>query len=73
MSKGIILNKERNVILTPFLTSNTGKVTFDADIKTYADSVDAIVYKQDALGAVRSLGSPVNIYLTLDQSKLPAQ
>ncbi|MBR3620710.1 MAG: alpha/beta hydrolase [Clostridia bacterium] len=28
MSKGIILNKERNVILTPFLTSNADKVTF---------------------------------------------
>ena len=52
---------------------NTGKVVFDADIKTYADSVDALVYKQDALGATRNLGAPVNIYLTLDKSKLPAQ
>ena len=52
---------------------NTGKVTFDPNIKTYADSVDAVVYKQDAIGATKSLGSPVNIYLTLDHSKLPAQ
>ena len=52
---------------------NTGKVTFDPNIKTYADSVDAVVYKQDAIGSTKSLGSPVNIYLTLDHSKLPAQ
>ena len=52
---------------------NTGKVVFDSNIKTYADSVDAVVYNQDAIGATKSLGSPVNIYLTLDHSKLPAQ
>ena len=52
---------------------NTGKVTFDPNIKTYADSIDAVVYKQDAIGSTKSLGSPVNIYLTLDHSKLPAQ
>ena len=52
---------------------NTGKVSFDPNIKTYADSVDAVVYKQDIMGVTKSLGSPVNIYLTLDKSKLPAQ
>lgn len=52
---------------------NAGRVSFDADIKTYADSMDAVVYKQDAIGATKSLGTPVNISLTLDKSKLPAQ
>lgn len=52
---------------------NTGKVSFDPNIKTYADSVDAVVYKQDIMGVTKSLGTPVNIYLTLDKSKLPAQ
>lgn len=52
---------------------NTGKVSFDPNIKTYADSVDAVVYKQDVMGVTKSLGTPVNIYLTLDKSKLPAQ
>ena len=52
---------------------NTGKVSFDPGIKTYADSVDAVVYKQDGIGTTRSLGYPVNIYLTLDTSKVPAQ
>ena len=52
---------------------NTGKVTFDPNIKTYADSVDAVVYNQDVAGVSKSLGTPVNIFLTLDKSKLPAQ
>lgn len=49
---------------------NVGRIRFDSDIVTYADSVNAVVYKQDAAGAVKNLGSPVNIYLTLDTSKL---
>ena len=52
---------------------NTGRVTFDPDIKTYTDSVNAVVYKQDAAGVTKNLGAPVNIYLTLDKSKLPAE
>ena len=52
---------------------NVGKVTFDADIKTYADSMNAVVYKQDPAGAGRNLGANVNFFLTLDQSKLPAK
>lgn len=52
---------------------NTGQVRFDKDIRTYADSMNAVVYKQDAAGEVRKLGSSVNLYLTLDKSKLPAQ
>ena len=52
---------------------NVGRVRFDEDIRTYADSVNAVVYKQDALGASKTLGTAVNIYLTLDTTKLPAQ
>jgi hypothetical protein len=52
---------------------NTGRVSFDPDIKTYTDSVNAVVYKQDAAGVTKNLGAPVNIYLTLDKSKLPAE
>ena len=51
---------------------NVGKVTFDPDIKTYADSMNAVVYKQDPAGAGRSLGANVNFSLTLDQTKIPA-
>jgi beta-lactam-binding protein with PASTA domain len=51
---------------------NVGKITFDPEIKTYADSMNAVVYKQDPAGAGRSLGANVNFALTLDLSKLPA-
>jgi beta-lactam-binding protein with PASTA domain len=52
---------------------NVGRVRFDEGIRTYADSVNAVVYRQDTPGAEKTLGSPINIYLTLDTSKLPAQ
>ncbi len=51
---------------------NLGKVSYDSGIRTYADSMAAVVYKQtDPAGAGRSLGSSVGISLTLDKSKLP--
>ena len=50
---------------------NVGRVSFDADIRSYADSMNAVVYKQDAAGSVRTLGSSVNISLTLNPEKLP--
>ena len=52
---------------------NVGTVRFDPDIRTYADSVIAVVYKQEGLGASRSLGSRIGLTLTLDTSKLPAK
>ena len=52
---------------------NTGRVSFDVDVRTYADSINAVVYKQETAGTKKNLGASVNIYLTLDTSKLPAQ
>lgn len=52
---------------------NAGRVRFDQGIRTYADSVNAIVYKQEAEGEEKPLGSTVNIYLTLDPQKVPAK
>ena len=49
---------------------NTGRVRFDEAIRTYADSVNAVVYKQEAEGEEKPLGSTVNIYLTLDPQKV---
>ncbi len=51
---------------------NVGRVHFDDDIVSYRDSVNAVVYKQDSPGTAKTLGSSVNIYLTLDESKLPS-
>jgi len=50
---------------------NVGRVRFDADIRTYADSMSAFVYRQDAAGQTRPLGTSINLYLTLDTEKLP--
>ncbi len=52
---------------------NVGSVRFDSDIRTYADSVNAVVYKQETAGTAKTLGSRINFSLTLDSSKLPAE
>ena len=52
---------------------NVGRVRFDSGVRTYTDSVNAVVYKQDGLGTSKTYGSAVNIYLTLDPEKIPAE
>ena len=52
---------------------NVGRVRFDSGIRTYADSVNAVVYQQDGLGQTRKYGTPINLYLTLDPAKVPAE
>lgn len=53
---------------------NVGRVRFDPEIRSFADSVNAVVYRQkEAPGADRTLGTAVDIYLTLDTAKLPAE
>ncbi len=80
------VNKDDNQTLVPNLTGkkyiqavdllhdrglNMGKVRFDDDIRSYADSVNAVVWKQsDAPGTSKSLGSDIGLRLTLDSSKL---
>ena len=52
---------------------NVGRVRFDSGIRTYADSINAVVYQQDGLGQTRKYGTPNNLYLTLDTGKVPAE
>jgi beta-lactam-binding protein with PASTA domain len=52
---------------------NVGRVRFDSGIRTYADSVNAVVYQQDGLNQTRTYGSAINLYLTLDPDKVPAE
>lgn len=52
---------------------NVGRMTFDPGIHNYRDSVNAVVYRQDTPGVQKTLGSSVNLYLTLDQAKVPAK
>ena len=52
---------------------NVGRVRFDSGIRTYADSINAVVYQQDGLGQTRTYGSAINLYLTLDPAKVPTE
>ena len=52
---------------------NVGRVRFDSGIRTYADSVNAVVYQQDGLNQTRTYGSSINLYLTLDPGKIPSE
>ena len=80
------LGREDNIIVVPRLIGmkyiravdalhdaflNEGSVRFDPGIRTYADSMNAVVYRQDAAGAVRTLGTSIGFSLTLDPVKVP--
>lgn len=52
---------------------NVGRARFDKEVKTYTDSLNAVIYKHDAMGEELSLGSAITLYLTLDMSKVPEQ
>ena len=52
---------------------NAGRVRFDKEVKTYTDSLNAVVYKQNALGEEMPYGTSINLYLTLDPAKVPVQ
>lgn len=83
------LNDEDNVTTVPNLLGdkyrqaidhihdnymNVGSVRFDKGIRTYIDSLNAVVYKQspDGAGEATVMGRTVSIYLTLDADKIPA-
>lgn len=52
---------------------NVGRLRFDETVKTYKDTLDAFVYSQnpDAESGLLILGEKIDIYLTLDKSRLP--
>ena len=50
---------------------NRGQTVFDKGISTYADSVNAVVYRQEPAAAQSVImGSTVKMYLTLDPEKV---
>jgi len=52
---------------------NIGVLIFDKDIETAQDSLNAIVWRQSPEKEVQiTIGSPINIWLTLDLNKLDA-
>lgn len=52
---------------------NVRRLVFDSTVKTYSDSLTAVVYRQNPQASRIStlIGSEVNLYLTLDESRLP--
>ena len=51
---------------------NVGKLRFDETVKTYADSVSAVVYQQrPAASEKMRMGTEVTLSLTTDPEKLP--
>lgn len=54
---------------------NLGKAVFDATVRDYADSINAVVYSQRPSGVNPTsvvMGTDVSISLTLDPSKVPS-
>ncbi|MCR4859570.1 MAG: PASTA domain-containing protein [Bacteroidales bacterium] len=62
------------VDLTQESSLNVGKLHFDETVKTYADSVSAVVYQQRPAGSQKvRMGSEMTFSLTTDLSKLEPQ
>lgn len=69
---GLKLNDAQNLIIEAAL--NIGKIQFDETIKDYKDSLEARVYNQyPAYSSINNIafGTKVNIWLTLNQSRIP--
>ena len=55
---------------------NLGKIRFDETVKDYDDSLNAVVYKQEPEASdsiAVSMGDKVDLYFTLDQSRVPVR
>lgn len=53
---------------------NVGKLRFDASVKDYSDSLNAVVYSQSPKLSAESVlkGTDVSLYLTVNPEKMPA-
>ena len=55
---------------------NLGNIRFDETVKDYDDSLNAVVYKQEPEASdsiAVSMGDKVDLYFTLDQSRVPVR
>jgi len=67
---GLTLENARDVMSRAFF--NLGAVVYDKSVETYDDSIKALVWKQSPeyfQGNAINLGSPIDVYLTVDQGK----
>ncbi|MCQ2136598.1 MAG: PASTA domain-containing protein [Bacteroidales bacterium] len=69
--KGLKTTAAVDVLHDYFL--NVKKLNYDDSVKTFADSLDAVVYRQSPEPTTMPLtmGSSVSLYLTLDPEKMP--
>lgn len=68
---GLSLDDARQTMSGFFL--NLGAVVYDNSVETYDDSVQAVIWKQIPeyrSGSTINLGSPIDVFLTVDRSKL---
>jgi len=51
---------------------NVGRVNFDKEVKSYSDSLNAVVYKQSPsqAGGPLTMGASVSLWLTIDEEKV---
>ena len=69
--EGIKLVSALDILHDHFL--NAGRLRFDPGVRSYTDSLNAVVYKQDiAPGEEKPLGTAISLSLTLDPAKIPA-
>lgn len=71
---GITLDEARIALYT--VTLNIGALVYDASVLTNADSLQAVVWKQSPASIANNmvgLGSSVDLWLTVDQTKLNKQ
>lgn len=68
---GLNLDNARETLSRSYL--NVGAIVYDNSIETYDDSTKAVIWKQSpgyAGGRTISLGSPIDVFLTIDQAKI---
>jgi len=68
------LRYKRAVDAVQYSSMNVRAVIFDKSVNNWADSVAAVVYRQspEATGMPVSKGAEMTLYLTVDESKIPA-
>jgi eukaryotic-like serine/threonine-protein kinase len=68
---GLSLDNARETLSRSYL--NVGAIVYDNSVETYDDSTKAVVWKQSpgyVSGRTISLGSPIDVFLTIDQAKI---
>ncbi len=68
---GLSLDNARETLSRSYL--NLGAVIFDKSVETYDDSINAVIWRQSPAyhsGNTINLGSPIDVFLTVDRSKI---